>query len=84
MDANSLSHWLKQFTMTTVGRLQDLNVGVIARVLPSRPSRRYDSRSSIRAAMLVRPSGVLRLRLANNAVTRQRFGRIEKALARAA
>jgi hypothetical protein len=34
--------------------------------------------------MLVRPSGVLRLRLANNAATRQRFGRIEKALAQAA
>lgn len=33
--ARTLSRWLKQFTMTTVGRLQDLNAGVIARVLPT-------------------------------------------------
>ncbi|MGH9347009.1 MAG: IS1380 family transposase [Vicinamibacterales bacterium] len=37
-----------------------------------------------RAAILVRPSGITRLRLANNAAARQRFTRIEKALARAA
>lgn len=37
-----------------------------------------------RAAILVRPNGVTRLRLSNNAATRQRFSRIEKALARAA
>jgi hypothetical protein len=34
--------------------------------------------------MLVRPAGIATLRLADNAVTRQRFNRIEKALARAA
>ena len=33
--ARTISRWLKQFTMTTVGRLQDLNAGVIARVLPA-------------------------------------------------
>ncbi|MGH6629033.1 MAG: transposase, partial [Burkholderiales bacterium] len=33
--ARTVSRWLKQFTMTTVGRLQDLNAGVIARVLPA-------------------------------------------------
>ena len=32
--ARTLSRWLKQFTVTTVGRLQDLNAGVVARVLP--------------------------------------------------
>ena len=32
--ARTVSRWLKQFTMTTVGRLQDLNAGVVARVLP--------------------------------------------------
>jgi len=37
-----------------------------------------------RAAILVRPNGVTRLRLTNNAATRQRFTRIEKELARAA
>ena len=37
-----------------------------------------------RAAMIVRPDGVTRLRLANNVATRQRFTRIEKALAQAA
>jgi len=31
----TLSRWLKHFTMTTVGRLQDLNAGVVARVLPA-------------------------------------------------
>jgi hypothetical protein len=36
-----------------------------------------------RAALLVRPGGVARLRLADNPATRQRFNRIEKALARA-
>ena len=30
----TVSRWLKQFTMTTVSRLQDLNAGVVARVLP--------------------------------------------------
>ncbi len=33
--ARTVSRWLKQFTMTTVGRLQDLNAGVVARVLPA-------------------------------------------------
>ena len=33
--ARTVSRWLKQFTMTTVGRLQDLNAGVIARALPA-------------------------------------------------
>jgi hypothetical protein len=33
--ARTVSRWLKQFTMATVGRLQDLNAGVIARVLPA-------------------------------------------------
>jgi hypothetical protein len=33
--ARTISRWLKQFTMATVGRLQDLNAGVIARVLPA-------------------------------------------------
>jgi len=37
-----------------------------------------------RAAMLVRPGGIAQLRLADNAATRQRFRRIERALARAA
>lgn len=37
-----------------------------------------------RAAMLVRPGGITRLRLANNAATCQRFTRLDKALARAA
>jgi Transposase DDE domain group 1 len=37
-----------------------------------------------RAALLVRPGSVARLRLADNPATRQRFNRIEKALARAA
>ena len=37
-----------------------------------------------RAAILLRPGGVTQVRLANNAATRQRFMRIEKALARAA
>ena len=37
-----------------------------------------------RAAILLRPDGITRLRLGNNAATRQRFARIEKALARAA
>jgi hypothetical protein len=32
--ARTVSRWLKPFTMTTVGRLQDLNAGVVARVLP--------------------------------------------------
>lgn len=33
--ARTVSRWLKQFTMTSVGRLQDLNAGVVARVLPA-------------------------------------------------
>lgn len=33
--ARTVSRWLKHFTMTTVGRLQDLNAGVVARVLPT-------------------------------------------------
>jgi hypothetical protein len=33
--ARTVSRWLKAFTMTTVGRLQDLNGGVVARVLPA-------------------------------------------------
>jgi hypothetical protein len=33
--ARTVSRWLKSFTMTTVGRLQDLNAGVVARVLPA-------------------------------------------------
>ena len=33
--ARTVSRWLKHFTMTTVGRLQDLNAGVVARVLPA-------------------------------------------------
>ena len=33
--ARTVSRWLKYFTMTTVGRLQDLNAGVVARVLPA-------------------------------------------------
>ena len=33
--ARTVSRWLKPFTMTTVGRLQDLNAGVVARVLPA-------------------------------------------------
>lgn len=33
--ACTVSRWLKAFTMTTVGRLQDLNAGVVARVLPT-------------------------------------------------
>lgn len=33
--ARTVSRWLKQFTMTTVGLLQDLNAGVVARVLPA-------------------------------------------------
>ncbi len=33
--ARTVSRWLKQFTMTTVGRLQDLNAGVVARSLPA-------------------------------------------------
>jgi hypothetical protein len=37
-----------------------------------------------RAALLVRPGGVARLRLADNTATRQRFNCIEQALARAA
>lgn len=37
-----------------------------------------------RAAILLRPDGITRLRLANNAATRQRFTRLEKVLARAA
>jgi len=37
-----------------------------------------------RAAVLVRPNGMTRLRLTDNAATRQRFTRIERALARAA
>ena len=32
--ARTVSRWLKHFTLTTVGRLQDLNAGVVARVLP--------------------------------------------------
>jgi hypothetical protein len=31
--ARTISRWLKAFTMTTVGRLQDLNARVVARVL---------------------------------------------------
>jgi hypothetical protein len=31
----TVSRWLKHFTMTTVGRLEDLNAGVVARVLPA-------------------------------------------------
>jgi hypothetical protein len=30
-----VSRWLKAFTMTTVGRLQDLNAGIVGRVLPA-------------------------------------------------
>ena len=30
----TVSRWLKHFTMTTVGRLQDLNAAIVARVLP--------------------------------------------------
>ena len=37
-----------------------------------------------RAAILVRPNGITRLRLTDNASTRQRFTRIERALAKAA
>ncbi len=39
--ARTISRWLKQFTMATVGRLQDLNAGVVARVFrtASRPTR---------------------------------------------
>ena len=33
--ARTISRWLKQFTTATVGRLQDLNAGVVARVLPA-------------------------------------------------
>jgi len=33
--ARTVSRWLKSFTMTTVNRLQDLNAGVVARVLPA-------------------------------------------------
>ncbi len=33
--ARTVSRWLKSFTMTTVDRLQDLNAGVVARVLPA-------------------------------------------------
>jgi Transposase DDE domain group 1 len=33
--ARTVSRWLKQFTMMTVGRLQDLNAGVVARVVPA-------------------------------------------------
>ena len=33
--ARTISRWLKQFMMATVGRLQDLNAGVVARVLPA-------------------------------------------------
>ena len=33
--ARTVSRWLKHFTMTTVGRLEDLNAGVVARVLPA-------------------------------------------------
>ena len=36
------------------------------------------------AAMLVRPGGIVQLRLADNAATRQRFRRIERGLAHAA
>ena len=36
--ARTVSRWLKAFTMTTVGRLQDLNAGIVARVVP-----RWDS-----------------------------------------
>ena len=32
--ARTVSRWLKQFTMTTVDRLQLLNAGIVARVLP--------------------------------------------------
>ncbi|MBI1873912.1 MAG: IS1380 family transposase [Acidobacteria bacterium] len=32
--ARTLGRWLKHFTMSTVGRLQDLNAGVVAHVLP--------------------------------------------------
>src|SRR6516164_1479725 len=31
----TVSRWLKAFTMTTVGRLQDLNAGIVGRVLPA-------------------------------------------------
>lgn len=33
--ARTLSRWLKHFTMTTVGRLQDLNTAIVARVMPT-------------------------------------------------
>ena len=33
--SRTVSRWLKHFTMTTVGRLEDLNAGVVARVLPA-------------------------------------------------
>jgi len=33
--ARTVSRWLKAFTLTTVGRLQDLNAGVVARVVPA-------------------------------------------------
>ena len=33
--ARTVSRWLKAFTMTTVGRLQDLNAGIVGRVLPA-------------------------------------------------
>lgn len=33
--ARTLSRWLKHFTMTTVGRLQDLNAVLVARVMPT-------------------------------------------------
>jgi hypothetical protein len=32
--ARTASRWLKQFTMTTVGRLPDLNAAIVARILP--------------------------------------------------
>jgi hypothetical protein len=33
--ARTVSRWLKHFTMTTVDRLQLLNAGIVARVLPA-------------------------------------------------
>ena len=33
--ARTLSRWLKAFTMRTVGRLQDLNAAIVARVMPT-------------------------------------------------
>ena len=54
-------------------------------VLPcSTRSRRCASCSSIAPRQFVRPGGVMRLRLTDNAATRQRLTRIEKELARAA